>query len=299
MKHIFIINPCAGIASRVKETIGKIKRILKKDEYEIHETTCESDAEKFVREYNNNGKVRFYACGGDGTLNEVVNGAINKPNTEVTCYPIGSGNDFLKYFGHPIKFLDLEKLVHGTSVKCDLLKCNDKYSINVFNMGFDGGVAHRQKKIKKWPFVSGKMAYNISVGVSLFTKINHKIKLFIDEKLVYEGKSALLAMANAICYGGGYYCAPRAKINDGLIDVCLVKKVNLIQFAKLVKSYKKGTHLENPKAKPFIDYYNAKHIEVMSEKKLYCSRDGEIFKTNKVVVDIIPNAIDFIVPSEV
>ena len=297
MKHVFVVNPVAGTTDKTEEIIQKVRSLLKEDEYEIHITTSEDDAENFVREYlkNFNEKVRFYACGGDGTLNGVINGAALHENSEVTCYPIGSGNDFLRYFGHPIKFLNLENLIYGNIVKSDLIKFNDKYCINVLNVGFDGGVAYRQKRIKRWPLVSGGMAYNISLFISVLGRLNHKVKLSVDGDLIYEGKSALAAMANGVCYGGGYYCAPKAKINDGLIDICLIKKVNLIKFASLVKSYKNGTYLENEKAKDIIFYLKGKHVELELEKKLYCSNDGEITKVDKVVLDIFPNAISFVV----
>lgn len=300
MKHIFIINPVAGVANKVKETVAKIKDVLKPEDFEIHETTDSEDAERFVRDYKEteNDVTRFYACGGDGTLNGVINGAVGKMNTEVTCYPIGSGNDFLKYFGDSKKFLNLEKLINGDIVESDLIKYNNKYCMNVLNVGFDGGVAYRQKKIKRLPLVSGSMAYNISVVISVLGRMNNKIKLSVDGKDIYQGKSVLVAMANGICYGGGYYCAPKAKINDGLIDICLIKKADLFQFASLVKVYKNGTFLESKKAEKIVTYLQGKHVELEMERELYCSNDGEITKVKKVVLDIVPKAIKFVIPKE-
>ena len=101
MKHIFVINPASGVKNRTQDIIDLVKQELKENEYLIYETKGTNDATLFVKKYiseHPNEELRFYACGGDGTLNEVVNGAIGHENVEVTNYPIGSANDFLKYF---------------------------------------------------------------------------------------------------------------------------------------------------------------------------------------------------------
>lgn len=300
MKHIFIVNPVAGVRNRTNEVIEKVKSLLKEEEYIIHQTTNELDATIFVREYlkqNPNITARFYACGGDGTLNNVVNGAVGYENAEIACYPMGSGNDFLRYFGDYKKFLNLENLIKGHTVKCDAIQYKDKYCINIFNIGFDGGVVVSQRKIKRFPLISGSVAYVLGVLVNVFKKFNYKVKLTVDDKVIYEGKSALCAMANGICYGGGFYCAPNADINDGLIDVCLIKKVTIFQFASFLGAYKKGTYITNKKALKYFETVKGKHVELEIEKPLYYAIDGELGKENKVVLDIVPNAINFVIPN--
>ncbi len=105
------------------------------------------------------------------------------------------------------------------------------------------------KKNKKWPLVNGKMAYKLGLMSAFFGKISSIYKLTIDDEIIYDGKGMLCAIANGICYGGGYYCAPNAKIDDGLLDVCLVKKVSRLNFLCMVGKYKKGKHLEDKKSK--------------------------------------------------
>lgn len=299
MKHVFIINSVAGVSNRTKEVTEKVKSLFSVENYIIFQTKKPGDAEKFIKQLfeEKPGKYRFYACGGDGTLNAVVNSTYGY-DVEVTNYPIGSGNDYLKYFGDKKKFKDLEKLINGKVIESDILKFNDQYCVNIFNVGFDAKVVSFQRNIKKIPLVSGTLAYNISVALCALGKLSHKFKLIVDGEVVYDGKAVLAAIANSICYGGGFYCAPIAKIDDGLIDVCLIKKLGLLKFAKLIKYYKNGTFLENEEVMKYVIYRQCKHVELELDKPLYYANDGEIEKISKVVIDIIPKAIKFVVPCE-
>lgn len=301
MKHVFIVNPAAGASNHAKEMIAKIQSIIKEEDYVIYETKAINDAKYYIKDYlqRNSGDVRFYACGGDGTLNEVVEGVYGYKNAEITCYPMGSGNDFLRLFGDINYFEKLEDLIHGKVVECDLLKVNNECCINIFNVGFDGAVVIRQRKLKRLPLVSGPLAYKLSVAIGALGPLNNKMKVTVDGEAVYEGKGVLAALANGICYGGGFYCAPKAKVNDGLVDLCLIKKTNILTFAKLVKSYKNGTFLEDPRAKDLVIYMKGKHFEMEFAKELCYSKDGETGKTRKIVLDILEKAIKFVIPSHI
>lgn len=298
MKHVIIINPVAGVKNEVSKIKSTVDEAFVGLDYEIYVTTKEGDATRFVKEYlqNYHEKVRFYACGGDGTLNEVANGIGINQNVELTAYPIGSGNDFLKMFGKIEDFLDFKALINGTEVITDLLKNDNKYCVNIFNIGLDANVAYHQKRLKKLPFVSGKQAYNLGVICALLQKLNHKYQIYVDDKLIYDGKVTLCAIANGICYGGGYYCAPIANPSDGLVDVCYVKKVSRIVFAKLVKVYKEGKHLVTKGLEKYIGYVQGKKVEIKIDKSLHYSLDGEIGKTDKLTIEVIPKALHFIIP---
>lgn len=298
MKHIIIINPTAGINNEIEKLESKINEAFKEYDFVIYHTKGPKDATKFVKNYleNNKETVRFYSCGGDGTLNEIVNGVIGYDNAQVACYPIGSGNDYVKYFGKVEDFLDFKQLIEGETVLSDIIKFNDRYVVNIFNVGLDANVAVLQKKYKKIPLVSGKAAYNLGVVGAVLRKINHRYNITLDGEKLYEGKIALCAVCNAICYGGGYYCAPRAKINDGLLDVCAVKKIGRLALTKLIKDYKAGKHLDNPKFAPYILYKQGKKVEIELEKPLYYSIDGETEKAKKLSLEIIKDAFRFVVP---
>lgn len=302
MKHVIIINPIAGVSNNIEDLKKIVEDNFKELDYQIYFTNGVKDATRFVKEYLNkldpSEKVRFYSCGGDGTLNEVANGMIGHSNASLACYPIGSGNDFIKYFGKVEDFLDFKGLINGEVHVTDILKFNERYVVNIFNVGLDANVVVLQRKFKKMPLISGKGAYNLGVVASLLRKISHKYKVTIDGEEIYSGKVTLCAICNAKCYGGGYYCAPKAEVDDGLVDVCLVKKVSRLTFAKLVKDYKAGRHLDNPKFKPYILYKQGKVVELEIEKPLNYSIDGETDKANKIRIEVIPKALNFVVPKK-
>ena len=146
MKYIFIINPHAGNGGAVQQIRGQMKVLSEAERSmcSLYETKGEGDATLYVRKYlaeNPGEEVRFIACGGDGTLNEVVAGAACEENASVTCYPCGSGNDFVKIFGGVSNFTDIRRLLSAKNRKIDLLYDGSRYADNVINFGFDTTVA--------------------------------------------------------------------------------------------------------------------------------------------------------------
>jgi len=301
MKHIFVVNPKAGKTDRVAQITEELEVYKDKIDYEIYVTKSIGDAREYVKAYLSSHPkdviYRFYACGGDGTLHDVVNGAAGFENAEVACYASGSGNDFVKNFPDKERFKSLDCLINGKSQKIDLLKVDDKYCINIFNYGFDGEVTFGMLRFKRWPLVSGPMAYNLAAITSLLFKMNQYLKITVDNEVIFDGKGLLVAVANGNCYGGGFHCAPEAKIDDGLIDLCLVKKVSRFKAAGLIKIYKAGEHIHNPKLKDLIDYRRCQHVIVESHKPVAYAIDGEVFRKQRVVIDMIKSALNFVVPA--
>lgn len=301
MKHIFIINPKAGSRDISEYLINNIKNIFSEqpNSYHIHITTGVNDAKEFARKYceeNREVHKRLYSCGGDGTLNEVLNGIMGCENVSLACYPCGSGNDFVKNFGEVEDFLSLENLINGQTTKVDVLQFNDHYALNICNLGFDGEVAYNFNKFKKIRNIKGKTAYVLAVVYSLLSKMKYQVKIETGEGIFFEGKMLLSAIANGLCYGGGFYCAPTAKVDDGLIDLIVVKKVSRFTFVKFVKYYKRGEHLDHPKLKKHIFHTKCREVTITSPKELALSFDGEVIRTNELHFKILPLKIDFIVP---
>ena len=299
MRHVFVINPAAGKKDITKKLKEKILSSNDDNVIDIHITTAPMDAIDFVKNYCIKYKgedIRFYACGGDGTLNEVVNGAYGFDNVSVGCYPSGSGNDFIKNFGSKEDFLDINNLMNGTAIEVDLLKLNGRFVINIFNIGFDANVVTRMVKYRRWPLVNGKGAYIMGLIVSFFRKLTTEMEVSVDGNIIYEGDGVLSAVANGICYGGGFYCSPNALVNDGLLDVMAVKKITRSKFLKFVKFYKAGTHLKEEKLKDYIVYKQGKSVKIKTTKPAYYAVDGELGKSTEVEITVVPKAIKFIVP---
>ena len=297
MKHIFVINPTAGTKDITKKTISKIEAVFPNGDCDIYITKGPLDALNYVKNYcinSPNEQLRFYSCGGDGTLNETINGAYGYDNASIACYPAGSGNDFVKYFGKKEDYLDINNLVNGKLIEVDLLKLNDRFVVNVFNLGFDANVAQRMIKYKRLPLVSGKGAYILGIMVSFFHKLTTEMVVTVDDNIVYEGSGVLAAVSNAICYGGGFYCSPKAKVDDGLLDVIAVKKISRFKFLKFIKYYKAGTHLDEPKLKDLIVYKQGKTVRIKAKNPVNYAIDGEMGRAEDIQISIVPKAIKFV-----
>ena len=141
MKHLFIVNPVAGGKDRHEYVAEQARLALEgsADAYEVYITTAPMDAcAKIKAEAASGEELRVYACGGDGTLNECVNGAVGHDNVAVTHFPCGTGNDFIKMFGEEKeRFFDLAELVHGEVRALDVMECCGRYAINICSVGID------------------------------------------------------------------------------------------------------------------------------------------------------------------
>ena len=167
MKHLFIINPAAGKRENTRRLEADIRGL--EWDWEIAYTAKSGDACRYARAAAEAGTpVRIYACGGDGTLNEVVNGAAGYDNAAVTNVPIGTGNDFLKIFGPDNKtlFSDLRALGGGPQASFDLMDCNGRLGIGVVCAGVDARIAADVHRYKTLPLVRGIGAYILSLLAS-------------------------------------------------------------------------------------------------------------------------------------
>lgn len=301
-KHYFIINPEAGKIDVSEKISNEIIKAFngKKDEYMIYITKGKNDATNFTEDIckKEKGNLRFYACGGDGTLNEVVNGLIGYKNASASVIPYGTGNDFVNNFSTNINFFDIEKQIEFEEEEIDLLKVNDKYSVNLCNIGFDAKVAENMNKFKRFPLISGQGAYTLSVFYSLLHKMYSNLEILIDNEETIEGDFLLCVVANGMTYGGGYKGAPLAKINDGLIDVCIFKKVSRSKLLKLINVFKRGEHLENEEMKEYFIYKKCRSINIKSKKDFTVCIDGEILIERNIEINLERKAVNFLVPNK-
>ena len=184
MKHIFVINPAAGQGKSLDFIKPRIEEIAKKDglDYEIIVTQKQGDGIEIVKERAKSGEeLRFYACGGDGTLYEVVNGAYGYKNVQVAVIPLGSGNDFIRLFGTKEEFLVLDDVINGVPVEFDLIDCDGEIAINQCSMGMDAEVCAMQGKLKKLPGVGGEGAYYLGCLYAIAKKFKNKFTYSIDD----------------------------------------------------------------------------------------------------------------------
>ncbi|MBS5852853.1 MAG: hypothetical protein KIC61_04455 [Staphylococcus sp.] len=303
MKNYFIVNPIAGEGKGlevVQKQIDNLNLYLKADnEFEILLTTKPKEAiilaEKICEE-NKNTMINIFACGGDGTSFEVLNGIVNFSNVNFGIIPVGSCNDFLKTFENH-DFLSLERQLLGQKVGIDVLESDGEFLLNVANFGFDARTNYDQIRYRH-RFKTIKKAYNFSLFKNILSpKLGDEVDVYVDGNLIFSGKMMLSTVANAKYYGGGFKCAPHAEYQDGLADILVVKKVSIFTFARLVKFYKKGLHLDNERFNKLLTYRRGQIVDIIAKKALVGCLDGETRISKNFKVKIHKNKIKFIIPA--
>lgn len=300
MKHIFIVNTVAGEHSCLEEVKKAIANESEAIDYELFTPNSAKDNVSQIKEYleaHPDEEVRFYACGGDGTLNKVASGIYGYPNASLAVLAYGSGNDYIKYYADLKAFRNVENAMHGTEKRIDIMQVNGRFAINATHFGLDSVVAKVMHKIRRYPIIGGKMCYPIAVLRAFLTGMRTKCTVYADGEKLNDGKICLCTIANGKYVGGSYKCAPRSLNDDGLLEVCLIKPVSRIKFALLKKSYTHGTHLDNPKFKDIIVYRRAKQVVIEGGKGFCVSLDGEILQGKRIVVENKRQAIRFVVPA--
>lgn len=297
MKHLFIINPKAGGKNHDHEkTFAIIDHIMEEtgENYEIYVTKAPGDATtKIVREAETGEHLRVYACGGDGTLNECVNGAVLRDNVAVTQFPCGTGNDFIRIFGDDAaKFKDIRALTKGKTYKIDAIKCGDRYGLNICSVGIDARIGADVHKYSKLPVIGGSTGYVASLCVNVFKGINTLFEVDIGDGLKV-GRHALICACNGRFYGGGFNPVPDAILDDGLLDVLIVGEVALTQLPSLLGKYAKGKYRE---LTDYLEHHKIKEISISSPELFVVNIDGEAMYTGNVTFTAVHNAINLILP---
>ena len=299
MKHIFIINPTAGkrdsrqriydMADILRDKHGlDVQCILTKKQGHATELTrklCESGEE-----------LRFYACGGDGTINEVANGILGYDNAAMTCIPVGTGNDFLKNFGDDAaKFSDAENLWDGPQFPMDVIEVGDRIALTIACSGIDARIGRDVHKYSESPLLDGKSSYIVSLIANfIFKDISSHWTVEIDGNAV-EGDYAVVSVCNGRYYGGGFMPMPEARMDDGIMNVMIVDKVSKLQFLRIVGPYAKGEYRKLP---TFARGYTPKVVRIRSEQEdIVTCLDGESIVNSDVTIKLSDKRLNFFGPA--
>lgn len=292
MRHIFILNPVAG-KSKTLKLIPDIHDYFcgRNEEYVIETTEYPGHATEIAARYSSGEDCRIYSVGGDGTLNEVLNGMAGS-GSSLAAIPGGSGNDFIKSVSPASHFKNMIKsVVEGEERLIDLAKVNDKYFVNITSLGFDAQVVYKTLNYKKIPLISGKMAYMLGIFTSIMKCESHDMQIVIDGK-PQKTKTLLIAIGNGKYYGGGMLALPDADINDGLLEICLVEEMKRLRILHLFPRYMKGLH----KSIPGVHFFRAKSVEIIPARSVPMNLDGEVSMADKAVFSIIKDGLKFVVP---
>lgn len=296
-KILFIINSKAGKTEfdirkeDIGETFANAGRL---DEIEVVNTRYKNHTKFLIEAFDTlpyDEKI-VIICGGDGSLNELVNAAYGK-NMTLGLIPTGTGNDFAKNFDY--SNFSLQNLLNFKTKKIDLIKVNDFYSINVTSLGFDTQILNRAYNYLEEKPQLGKKAYAKAVLNSLnkisSENLEMKLKLRDGSNFEIRGEYLISALCNGGFYGSGFNPAPQAEIDDGVLNLLLAKKIPLLKFLPMIKKYKEGRHKDSK----YINEILVTAGTIKSKNKFIANADGEIFETNEIRFKVLPKAINWVV----
>ena len=307
-EYLFIINPVAGKADRSADLAAQINAAAKKLAITptILRTEYAGHAKEITAQYcKKEIPVHIYACGGDGTLNEVVQAAAGHPLVAVGNVPCGSGNDYVRNFGGAEAFMDMEAQLQARPVQFDLMDTTYGYGIDICAAGMDAQVAYGIPKFRRLPGCGGSMAYKLSMVQTFFSRFGHELRITLDGR-AQTGLYMMMAICNGGWYGGGYLAAPYARMDDGLLNIVLVKPVPRMKILDFLTKYKVGAHL-NPDGtvaewfKPYMQVFTAKSVkvEVLDGRPLVMTVDGECAPRLAMEVAVAPLQLTALLPPQV
>ena len=299
MKHIFIINPTAGKSDSRQRIYDMADALRTRHDLDVQciLTKRQGHATELAKKLCQTGEeLRFYACGGDGTVNEVANGIAGFTNAAMTAIPTGLGNDFLKNFGADAeKFNDPEQLWDGPVIPLDLIDCNgQRCALTLACNGIDARVAADVHKYSVLPLVQGKGAYIASLLVNFFFKgIGSHWTVYLDG-VPQTGTFSLVTICNGRYYGGGFLPVREASMTDGVLNTLVVKKVSRLTFMKFVNPYSKGQYYKFPH---LARCSTPKVIRIRSEKPdIITCLDGECITSDDVTIQLSDKRLNFFGP---
>lgn len=298
MKHLFIINPAAGSRDRTAEYSAAIRIACdaRRLDYSIRVSMGPGDCARIAREAASAGEeIRIYACGGDGTLNEVVTGVAGFPNAAVTVYSGGSGNDFVKIFDDPKSFFDLDRLLDAQESEFDLIKVNGDYALNICSVGLDARIGTDVSHYKRFPLLQGFQAYAVSTLVNVIRGIGEHYIVELNGETI-DADQTMICVCNGRFYGGGFNPVPEADPSDGLLEVLVVKKVTRLQVPGVIGKYKSGKYRE---LSDLIRHFRTDHLVIHADHPTPINLDGEARRAKDIEISVAPEKIRFFHPNGV
>lgn len=294
MKYIFVVNGRFDKAHILPDLEAQLAG--RDISYTTYVTKGIGDGTRYVRihcEFHPGEEVCFVACGGSGTVNEVATGIFGAgPEKSFAILAYGTTNDFTKCWPERC-FTSLQDLLEGEEKQVDLIRCNDDYALNVANIGFDAMVAYRANEFIE---LGRSNPYGRSVLAGMLGSRFNRVKIWADGEKISSCLTMLCTVANGRCCGGEFYCAPRARVDDGLIEVCLIRSLPILLFLTILPLYRSGRHLDSKRCMRHMVYRRAKKVVVESPTMIFVSLDGEITAGTHLEFEILEGAVKLRLP---
>ena len=301
MKAELIVNLTAG-GGKPKRQLEFILKFLKENKliFATSYTNHQKDAVALAKNASDNGVELIISVGGDGTINEIINGIMQSKNhPALGIIPLGWANDFIKSINIPSNAIEACKIIlKGNTQKIDLGLINKQiYFANICGIGFDAEITHLANQMKDrhpdWHFLATFVYVFATIRKLLATFSYHLVKVKINQEEI-KTKILFIATGNGKVYGGKFKITPNALVDDGLLDICLVKDLGRLKYLAIIPKAIKGTH-EKVKG---IHFYKTKEIIIQSEKPIMAQVSGEEIKEQKQFnITVLPKSLKLIVPN--
>lgn len=304
-KVFFVVNPVSAGKKTVKEW-PVFERLLKEKglKFDWAYTEYPEHATGITREVLKSGYELVVSVGGDGTMNEVVNGFFEmdnpiNPNARLAVFSRGTGCDFIKSFGIKKGFDDFVKLLEQNQIqKLDVGKVAfhketgeevAKYFLNIADVGIGGETTRRVNKTKK--HLKGFVAFLIGAVLTILKYKNKDFTIEVDGKLVKSGRMNSVIVANAKYFGGGMFISPKSEANDGLLDIIVLGNLSKFELIRDLHLIYNGRHLTHPK----VTCFKGKQIKISCEPSGLLEIDGEQPGITPAQFEVIAKAINVMV----
>ncbi len=291
-----IVNPFAG-RGRGRRVWHRVRRAFEEAGVacRVHFTEAPRHATELAAQAAGQGWNAVVAVGGDGTVNEVVNGLLaGAPQgtaPPLGIVPAGSGNDFVKLLDLPYRRPRdvVGRLLAGRVRAVDVGRANGRYFTNGVGWGFDGHVALEAQRVRR---LRGLAVYVWALIKSLRRYRNAHMRVEVDGE-VHEMVVTLAAVANGACYGGGFWLCPHAVIDDGWLDVCVGEAMSPARILRIVPLVMRGAHV----GQPDVHFFRGRAVTLSSDVPLPAQVDGEILDTalTRLHAEVVPRALQVLV----
>lgn len=292
-----ILNPSAGhwSAGQMADQVEGRLRAAGLD-CELVQTEYPGHAMELAHEVQRNGQGLVIAAGGDGTVNEVVNGlarGVNVENGDVVgplgIIPMGTGNDLAEMSGIPLELAAAcQRISQGQLQLIDIARVNDRYFDNSCGIGFEAQVAIEVAHLKR---LRGYLAYLVAVFRAMWRFPQPAVRVRWDEGEM-EQEMLLVSVGNSRRAGGGFYLTPEARLDDGLLDFIYADAMNRLDILRLLPKVMKGTHV----TEPTVHMGRTRRLVIESEHPLPVHADGELISegTHQVKIEVLPSRLRLI-----
>jgi len=308
MLHI-IVNPASGNGAAGKTWHDFATQLSQRGyNFEVRFTEGRGDATAFAREYAMREVETVVALGGDGTVNEVINGLMNEhgpvsPGTRLAIASSGTGKDLVRSLGARTYRQMLDALESGytehidlgllTYVDSDHGEQTSRYFANVADIGLGADVARRIESSPSGKAFGGMVSYLVQAVKTIRVFKGKQIRLTVDDETVFDGTAQMVVFCNGGYFAGGMRIAPLSSLRDGLLDIVLLEEVSRrVLLSSLLPRVYLGRHL----GRDGVHHYQATRAAIDTPEPFMVEMDGELPGISPVAVEVVPQVLNVVVP---